>query len=84
MPKKADESLKTEGGTYLKQLEASGRYDKNKVDQVKLRVPAGKREKIQKHVDTLPQYAIQGKQHHSVNAYIVDLIKKDMGDSWDD
>ena len=78
MPKKADEKLKTDKGTYKSRIEASQQYDKNNVDNIRLRVPKGYREKMQAHVNTLPQYEVKGKDNHSVNAWLLDLIKNEI------
>ena len=78
MSKSADSSLKTDSGLYKSKIEASKEYDRTQVDNVRLRVPQGIREKMQAHVDSLPKYEVKGKAHHSVNAWLVDLIKKEL------
>lgn len=62
MPKQADESLKTqkgtytvereaEGGTYLSQKKASQKWEKNKPqEKIIVRVPEGSRDKINEYV----------------------------------
>ena len=79
MPKKeADSSLKTESGIYKSKIKKSEIYDKENVDNIRLRVPKGYKEKMQAHVNALPQYKIKGKENHSVNAWLVDLIKNEI------
>lgn len=78
MPKKADDNLKTESGIYKSKIEASKKYDTETVHNVRLRVPAAWWDVMQKHVDMLPEYEVKGKEHNSVNAWIVDLIKKEI------
>lgn len=72
MPKKADEKLKTESGVYKSQLKASEKYDKNNVDNIRLRVPKGWKEQMQEYVASSDKY-------NSVNAMICDLIKNEIG-----
>ena len=71
MPRRSDEDNKTRRS----QLNASEKYDSS-VEHVRLRVPAGMKERMQKHVDQLPQYEIKGK--HSINAWLVDLITREL------
>ena len=78
MPKKADDSLKTESGLYKSKLAASRKYDSEAVHNVRLRVPASWWDKMQNHVDSLPEYEVRGKDHHSVNSWIVGLIAKEL------
>jgi len=51
------------------QKEATARYMKNNLDDIKIRVPKGKRDKIKAHAES---------KGMSLNAYINDLIDKDM------
>lgn len=63
-----DELNKTARG----QLNASQNYDKNNVDNVRLRVPKGWKEQMQKYVKNSDRY-------NSVNSMICSLIKKEIG-----
>lgn len=72
MPKKADENLKTESGVYKSQLKASEKYDKNNVDNIRLRVPKGWKEQMQ-------EYVARSDKYNSVNAMICDLIREEIG-----
>ena len=51
------------------QQRAVGKYEKENDDKVLLRLPKGNREKIKAHAQ---------QKGMSLNAYIVDLIEKDM------
>ena len=51
------------------QKEATARYMKNNLDDIKIRVPKGKRDKIRAYAES---------KGMSLNAYINDLIDKDM------
>lgn len=51
------------------QQRAVGKYEKENYDKVLLRLPKGNREKIKAHAK---------QKGMSLNAYIVDLIEKDM------
>ncbi|ANU40464.1 hypothetical protein ADH75_13580 [Flavonifractor plautii] len=51
------------------QQRAVGKYEKENYDKVLLRLPKGNREKIKTHAQ---------QKGMSLNAYIVDLIEKDM------
>ena len=51
------------------QQRAVGKYEKENYDKVLLRLPKGNREKIKAHAQ---------QKGMSLNAYIVDLIEKDM------
>lgn len=72
MSKKADASLKTDSGLYKSKIEASKQYDKNNVDSIRVRVPKGWKEQIQKYVSGTDKY-------NSVNSMICDLIQKEVG-----
>lgn len=72
MPKKADDSLKTENGLYKSKIEWSKKYDENNVDNIRLRVPKGWKEQIQNYVKCSDKY-------NSVNAMICELIKNEVG-----
>lgn len=72
MPKKADDSLKTENGLYKSKIEWSKKYDENNVDNIRLRVPKGWKEQIQNYVKFSDKY-------NSVNAMICELIKNEVG-----
>ena len=71
MPKKADDSLKTDSGLYKSKIEASKQYDKNNVDNVRLRVPKGWKEQMQAYVESSDKY-------NSVNAMLCELIRKEL------
>ena len=72
MPKKADDSLKTEAGLYKSKIEASKVYDKENVDNIRVRVPKGWKEQMQSYVASSDKYS-------SVNGMICDLIQKEVG-----
>lgn len=72
MPKKADDTLRTENGLYKSKIKASENYDKNNVDNIRLRVPKGWKEQMQTYVDSSDKY-------NSVNAMLCDLIKNEIG-----
>lgn len=77
MPKKADDSLKIssktgkELSTYDSKIRASEKYDKNNVDNIRVRVPKGWKEQMQSYVKT-------SKKYDSVNGMICDLIKQEI------
>ena len=71
MPKKADDSLKTDSGLYKSKIEASKQYDKNIVDNIRVRVPKGWKEQMQDYVSSTDKY-------NSVNSMICDLIQKEV------
>lgn len=71
MPKKADDSLKTDSGLYKSKIEASKQYDKNNVDNIRVRVPKGWKEQMQSYVESSNKYS-------SVNGMICDLIQKEV------
>ena len=54
------------------QKKATAKYMKNKLDDIKVRVPKGKREVYKAHAER------QGK---SLNALIIELLEKDMQES---
>ena len=66
MPKKTDDNLKTDSGLYKSKIEASKQYDKNNVDNIRVRVPKGWKEQMQD-------------KYNSVNSMICDLIQKEVG-----
>lgn len=72
MPKKADDSLKNDSGIYKSKLKANLAYDRNSVDNIRLRVPKGWKEQMQKYV----QY---NENYNSVNDMICKLIRKEIG-----
>lgn len=78
MPKKADESKKQnpdtgkQYSTYYSKIEASKVYDKENVDNIRVRVPKGWKEQMQSYVKTSKKYS-------SVNGMICDLIQKEVG-----
>lgn len=72
MPKKADDTLRTENGLYKSKIKASENYDKNNVDNIRLRVPKGWKEQMQTYVESSDKY-------NSVNAMLCDLIKNEIG-----
>jgi hypothetical protein len=53
-----------------KYQETKNKYKKEKVQKIEIYVPIGEKEKIQSYAKTKAK---------STNAYILDLIKKDMG-----
>lgn len=71
MPKKADDSLKTDSGLYKSKIEASKQYDKNNVDNIRVRVPKCWKEQMQDYVSSTDKY-------NSVNSMICDLIQKEV------
>lgn len=71
MPREEDPSLKTENGLYISKIKASENYDKNNVDNVRLRVPKGWKEQMQAHVESSDKY-------NSVNAMLCELIRKEL------
>lgn len=71
MPKKADDSLKTEAGLYKSKIKASTVYDKENVDNIRVRVPKGWKEQMQSYIKT-------SKKYDSVNGMICDLIKQEI------
>lgn len=72
MPKKADDSLKTDSGIYKSKMKASQIYDQNAVDNIRLRVPKGWKEQMQDYVKNSHKY-------NSVNGMICDLIRNEIG-----
>lgn len=66
------DNLKSKGGVYLSKLEASKNYDKNNVDNIRLRVPKGWN-------DLMKQYVNDSDKYTSVNGMICDLIRKELG-----
>lgn len=71
MPKKADDNLKTNSGLYKSKIKASKQYDKNNVDNIRVRVPKGWKEQMQDYVSSTDKY-------NSVNSMICDLIQKEV------
>lgn len=57
--------------TVRSQLKASENYDKNNVDNVRLRVPKGWKEQMQAYVESSDKY-------NSVNAMLCELIRKEL------
>ena len=78
MPKKVDGNLKIssrtgkELSTYDSKIRASEKYDKENVDNIRVRVPKGWKDQMQKYVSDSDKY-------NSVNGMICDLIKKEVG-----
>ena len=72
MPREEDRSLKTENGLYISKIKASENYDKNNVDNIRVRVPKGWKEQMQEYVSGSDKY-------NSVNGMICDLIQKEVG-----
>ena len=58
--------------TVRSQLKASENYDRNNVDNVRVRVPKGWKEQMQGYVKSTDKYS-------SVNDMICQLIKKEVG-----
>ena len=77
MPKEKDESLKIssktgkELSTYDSKIRASEKYDKENVDNIRVRVPKGWKEQMQSYVKT-------SKKYDSINGMICDLIKQEI------
>lgn len=77
MPKKADDNKRisplTEKKikTYGSQIKASKKYDKDNVDNVRVRVPKGWNEQMQNYVASSDKYT-------SVNAMICELIQREI------
>lgn len=71
MPKKADDNLKTANGLYKSKIKASENYDKNNVDNIRMRVPKGWKEQIQAYVESSDKY-------NSVNAMLCELIRQEL------
>ena len=71
MPREEDPSLKTENGLYISKIKASENYDKNNVDNVRLRVPKGWKEQMQAYVESSDKY-------NRVNAMLCELIRKEL------
>lgn len=71
MPKKADDTLKTDAGTYKSRIEASKKYDANNVDNIRVRVPRGWKELMQEYVENSDKFT-------SVNNMICELVKKEI------
>lgn len=63
-----------ENGVLKSQKRANKKYDKEKVDNVRLRVPKGWNEQMQEYVKASDKY-------NSVNAMICDLIQKEVNPS---
>ena len=72
MPKKADTSLKNDSGIYKSKIKANLAYDRNSVDNIRLRVPKGWKEQMQK-------YFKNNNNYNSVNDMICKLIRKEIG-----
>ena len=72
MPKTTAANLKTDSGLYKSKIEASKQYDKNNVDNIRVRVPKGWKEQMQDYVTNTDKY-------NSVNSMICDLIQKEVG-----
>ena len=72
MPIKPDGNLKTDSGLYKSRIEASKQYDKNNVDNIRVRVPKGWKEQMQDYVSSTDKY-------NSVNNMICELIQKEIG-----
>lgn len=79
MPKKSDDSFKISSktgkvlSTYDSIIRASEKYDKEKVDNIRVRVPKGWKEQMQEYVKTTKKY-------DSVNGMISALIKQEIPD----
>ena len=71
MSKKADDNLKTVNGLYKSKIKASENYDKNNVDNIRLRVPKGWKEQMQSYVESSGKY-------NSVNAMLCELIRREV------
>ncbi len=71
MPRGENPDLKTEKGLYKSKIKASENYDKNNVDNIRLRVPKGWREQMQAYVEATGKY-------NSVNAMLCELIRKEL------
>lgn len=65
------ENLKTKNGLYKSKIKASEKYDKENVDNIRVRVPKGWKKEMQSYVKTSKKYS-------SVNGMICDLIKQEI------
>ena len=78
MPRREDPSKKIDPitgkqySTYVTRVEASKKYDKDNVDNIRVRVPKGWKEQMQDYVAGSDKY-------NSVNGMICDLIRKEVG-----
>lgn len=72
MPKEGNPELKTEKGLYKSKIKASENYDKNNVDNIRLRVPKGWREQMQAYVSS------PNSKYSSVNAMLCELIRREL------
>ena len=73
MPKKADDTLKTDSGIYKSQIEASIKYEKEKTDNIRVRVPKGWKEQIERYINK------NNDKYSSINAMVCDLIQREVG-----
>ena len=74
MARKKDPTLKSASGVYKSTQKAIKKNDaqlKEKVDDIRLRVPKGWREIMKKYVKNHPEY-------NSINTMICDLIRKEI------
>lgn len=65
------ENLKTQNGLYKSKIKASKTYDKENVDNIRVRVPRGWKKQMQSYVAGSDKYS-------SVNGMICDLIQKEI------
>ena len=65
------ENLKTKNGLYKSKIKASEKYDKETVDNIRVRVPKGWKKEMQSYVACSDKYS-------SVNSMICDLIQKEI------
>lgn len=76
MTKQTNKKVSSQTGkkikTYTSQIRASKKYDKENVDNIRVRVPKGWKEQIQSYVSGSNKYK-------SVNDMICTLIKNEIG-----
>ena len=72
MSRQANKDLKTSSGNYKSQYKQSAKYDSDKVDNIRLRVPKGWR-------DLMQSYVAANSKYKSVNHMICELIRQEIG-----
>lgn len=70
--RKTPEPVEGLNKTMRSRLRASEKYDRENVDNIRLRVPKGWKEQIKAYVDSSDEYT-------SINGMICDLIKNKVG-----
>lgn len=69
--KNKDDNSKKFNKTIRSRLDANEKYDNEKVDNIRVRVPRGMKEQMKKYIQDTKKYT-------SLNNMIVELIKKEM------